>query len=70
VIWEDISDIGANNFCVFFGDFQRADQLVDRTELRITRDNVTSPGFVKFYVRRRVGGLTWDNHSLKILQTL
>jgi HK97 family phage major capsid protein len=69
-IWEDIPDIAANAFCVFFGDFQRAYQLVDRTDLRITRDPYTNPGHVRFYVRRRVGGHVWDNHSLKILQSL
>jgi HK97 family phage major capsid protein len=69
-IWEDLADIGANNFPVLFGDFQRAYQLVDRTELRITRDDVTTPGFIKFYVRRRVGGHVWDNHALRALQTL
>jgi HK97 family phage major capsid protein len=69
-IWEDLSDIGANNFPVIFGDFQRGYQLVDRTDIRITRDPYTNPGYVRFYVRRRVGGHVWDNHALKVLQTL
>jgi HK97 family phage major capsid protein len=68
-IWEDMPDIGAGNFPVFFGDFQRAYQLVDRTEMRITRDPYTTPGLVKFYVRRREGGHVWDNHALRVLQT-
>jgi HK97 family phage major capsid protein len=69
VIWEDIPDIAANAFCVFFGDFQRAYQLVDRTELRILRDPYTNPGYVRFYVRRTVGGHVWDSHALRVLQT-
>jgi HK97 family phage major capsid protein len=66
-IWEDIPGIAANAFCVFFGDFQRAYQRVDRTDIRILQDPHTTPGQIKFLVRRRVGGHVWDNHSLKIL---
>jgi HK97 family phage major capsid protein len=69
-IWEDVPDIGANNFPVIFGDFMRGYMLVDRTDIRITKDPYTTPGFVKYYVRRRLGGITWDNHALKVLQTL
>jgi HK97 family phage major capsid protein len=69
-VWEDLPDIGAGNFPVLFGDFMRGYQLVDRTDLRITRDQVTTPGFVRYYVRRRLGGAVWDNHSVKALQVL
>ncbi len=69
-IWENLANIGANAFPVLFGDFRRGYVLVDRTGLRITRDNVTNVGFIRFYVRRREGGIVLDNHAVKVLQTL
>jgi len=69
-VWENMPNIGANLFPVAVGDWQRAYLLADRVGLRITRDNVTNVGFVKFYVRRREGGHVLDNHAAKFLQTL
>jgi HK97 family phage major capsid protein len=69
-IWENMPNVGANNFPVALGDWQRAYVLCDRTTIRITTDNVTTPGRVKFYVRRREGGHVLDNHAAKFLQTL
>jgi HK97 family phage major capsid protein len=69
-IWENMPAIGANNFPVALGDWRRAYYLADRVGLRITRDNVTNVGFVRFYVRRREGGIVLDNHAAKFLQTL
>lgn len=68
--WEQMDDIGANKYPVFFGNFQRAYLLADRVGLRITRDQVTSIGFVKFYIRRREGGIPLNNDALKILKTV
>ena len=68
--WEDMPDIGTNNFPVAFGDFRRGYVLVDRVGLRITRDNVTTPGFVKFYIRRREGGIVTNNDAIKFLRTI
>ena len=43
--------------------------LVDRSDVRITVDEVTTPGTVKFYVRKRVGGMPYVNDAgfLKLL---
>jgi len=68
--WENMPNIGANLFPVAIGDWRRAYYLADRVGLRITRDNVTNVGFVRFYVRRREGGHVLDNHAAKFLQTL
>src|SRR5690606_22683507 len=38
--WEQMDDIGANNFPVAFGNFRRAYVLADRVGLRVTRDAV------------------------------
>ena len=69
-IWEQMDDVGSNTYPVAFGDFRRGYVLVDRVGLRITRDNVTNVGFVKFYIRRREGGIVLDNHAVKFIKTL
>jgi HK97 family phage major capsid protein len=68
--WEQMPDIGANNFPVAFGDFKRGYVLVDRVGLRITRDNITQPGFVRFYMRRREGGHVLNNNAVKFIRTI
>jgi predicted phage gp36 major capsid-like protein len=37
--------------------------------MRITRDNVTNVGFVRFYVRRREGGIVLNNDAVKWIRT-
>jgi HK97 family phage major capsid protein len=68
--WEQMPDIGLNAFPVGFGNWRRAYVLVDRVGLRITRDNVTNPGFVRFYVRRREGGIVLNNDAAKFIRTI
>jgi HK97 family phage major capsid protein len=68
--WEQMSDVGANLHPIAFGDFRKAYVMTDRVGTRITRDNVTNIGFVKFYVRRRVGGTPLNNDALKFLKTI
>jgi HK97 family phage major capsid protein len=70
-IWEQMDDVGsgAGNFPVAFGDFKRGYVLTDRVGMRITRDNVTNVGFVRFYVRRREGGIVLNNDAIKWLRT-
>lgn len=68
--WEQMPDIAANAFPVGFGDWRRAYVLINRVGLRITRDNVTNPGFVRFYVRRREGGTVLNNDAAKFLRTI
>lgn len=68
--WEQLPDIGVDNFPIAFGDWKRAYVLVDRIGLRITRDNITTPGFVKFYIRRREGGIVRNNDAAKWIRTI
>jgi HK97 family phage major capsid protein len=68
--WEQMPDIAADAFPIGFGNWKRAYTLVDRTGLRITRDNVTNPGFVRFYVRRREGGIVRNNDAAKFIRTI
>ncbi len=67
--WEQMDDIGANKHPVAFGNFRRGYVIADRVGLRITRDNVTNIGFVRFYVRRREGGIVLNNDAIKFIKT-
>ena len=64
-IWEQMANIGSNTFSIAYGNFRRGYTLMDRVGLRITRDNVTNIGFVRFYVRRREGGIVRNNNAIK-----
>lgn len=65
---EDMPAIGANAYPLAIGDWQQAYLLVDLVDtLRISvDDNITAPGYVKFYVRRRVGGKTLNDDAAKL----
>lgn len=67
--WEDMANVATNAFPVAFGDFRRGYVLADRVGLRVTRDNVTNVGFVRFYIRRREGGIVLNNDAIKWLRT-
>lgn len=70
-IWENVPSVGANQHPVIFGDFRRGYVLTDRVgPVRITRDELTHPGYSRYYLRRRVGGTPRNNDALKILKTL
>jgi HK97 family phage major capsid protein len=68
--WEQMPDIGANNFPIGFGNWSRAYLLADRVGMRITVDPYTTPGQTKFYVRRREGGHVLNNDAAKFIRTI
>jgi HK97 family phage major capsid protein len=66
-----VDSVGANTFPVAFGNFRRAYILADHAAsgLRVTvDDNITTPGYVKFYIRKRVGGIVTNNQAVKLLK--
>lgn len=66
---ESMPDIGSNTHPVLFGDFRRGYGVYDAGTMRITLDdNITTPGRVKWYIRRRVGGITLDNNAVKAIK--
>lgn len=68
-ISEAMPDLVADAHPIAFGDFDRAYVLADRGGLRVTLDdNITTPGFVKWYIRRRVGGIAYDTHAVRFLK--
>jgi HK97 family phage major capsid protein len=65
---EDMADVAANAFPIAFGDFRAGYTIVDLVGLRVTMDEVTSPGQVKWIFRKRVGGKVTDNQAVKVLK--
>lgn len=66
---DQMPDIGANSYPVAFANWPSAYTIVDYPQsMRITRDEVTTPGQVKFYVRKRVGGVVTDNYAIRLLK--
>jgi HK97 family phage major capsid protein len=65
---EDMPAVGAGNFPLAFGDFREGYLIADRVGMRMTRDEITLPGFVQFYIRRRVGGRIRNSQAIKLLR--
>lgn len=65
---EDMPAVAAGAFPLAFGDFKEGYLIADRVGLRMTRDEITTPGFVKFYVRKRVGGKLRNSQAIKVLK--
>jgi HK97 family phage major capsid protein len=65
---EDTPAVAANAFPLAFGDFKEGYLICDRVGTRMTRDEITTPGFVKFYVRKRVGGRLRNTQAIKLLK--
>ena len=65
---DNMPALGANNFPVAFGNFQRGYLIVDRAGIRILRDPYTSKPNVLFYTTKRVGGGVVNFEALKLLK--
>lgn len=65
---EDMPVVVANAFPLAFGDFKEGYLIADRVGMRMTRDEITTPGFVKFYIRKRVGGKLRNTQAIKLLK--
>lgn len=65
---EDMPVVAANAFPLAFGDFKEGYLIADRVGLRMTRDEITTAGFVKFYIRKRTGGKLRNTQAIKLLK--
>ncbi len=67
---ENMADVGANTFPAAIGDWHSGYLIADIVNsLRVTLDdNITAPGTVKFYSRRRLGGITYNDDAIKIVK--
>lgn len=65
---EDMPAFGAPAAnAIAFGDFAECYQIVDRLGITVIRDNITTPGFVKYHMRKRVGGGAINFEAVKFL---
>jgi HK97 family phage major capsid protein len=53
---DNIDDIGAGKYPIFYGNFKRAYLIIDRFGTRVLRDPYTAKPYVAFYTTKRVGG--------------
>jgi HK97 family phage major capsid protein len=68
-VWEDMGNPTVDlSLAVAFGAWKRAYLLTYRTELLITQEGFTNPGFIRFWVRRRYGGIPLNNDAVKFLK--
>jgi len=65
---DNIDDIGAEKYPIFFGYFKRAYLIIDRMGIRILRDPYTIKGNVLFYTTKRVGGGIISFEAIKALK--
>ncbi len=62
--------VGAGNVPILVGDFYRGYELVAIGNMLITVDaNITSPGFIKWYLRQRWLGKLIDNNAIRAIRT-
>lgn len=64
---EDMDAPDTDTVAMFFGNFGEAYTVVDREGMQVIRDPYTSPGNVKFYVAKRVGGALTNPEAVKAL---
>lgn len=65
---DDMPSIGANAFCVAFGDFREAYIILDRIGIRLLRDPYTNKPYVNFYVTKRVGNMILNSEAVKFIK--
>jgi len=66
---EDMPNVGSNTFPIAFGDFRAGYTFCNRVGTSLTiDDNITTPGYVKFYIRRRVGGKLRNDDAIKLVK--
>lgn len=53
---DNVADIGAGAYPIFYGNFKRAYLIIDRFGIRVLRDPYTNKPYVMFYTTKRVGG--------------
>jgi HK97 family phage major capsid protein len=69
-IVQDLPDVAASAYPVYFGDFKRGYRLADRVAMEILRDEVTqaTSGAVRFIARKRLGGQVVLAEAIRKLQ--
>ncbi|WP_422028471.1 phage major capsid protein [Pyruvatibacter mobilis] len=64
----DMPDVGTNAHPIAFGNFREGYMFGERHGMRLTVNEVTDPGRVKFNFRRRVGGGVRNDDAIKMVK--
>jgi len=64
----NVEDIGADAYPIYFGNFKRAYLILDRFGIRVLRDPYSSKPYVLFYTTKRVGGGITLYEAIKTLR--
>jgi len=65
---EDMPALATDVVGILFGDFRQAYTVVDRLGVAVLRDpGYSKPGFVRWYVRKRIGGALTNPEAVKAL---
>jgi HK97 family phage major capsid protein len=65
---EDMADLAANSLSIAFGNFKRGYLIVDKLGTRMVRDPYTAPGWIKFYIFKRVHGAIADSNAIRVMK--
>lgn len=65
---DNLDDIGAGKYPLFYANFKRAYLIIDRLGTRVLRDPYTSKPYVLFYTTKRVGGGIVMYEAIKALK--
>lgn len=65
---DNVDDIGANAYPIWFANWKRAYLIVDRFGIRVLRDPYTNKPYVLFYTTKRVGGGIIMYEAIKALK--
>ena len=65
---DNVEDIGAGKYPIYFGNFKRAYLILDRFGIRVLRDPYSSKPYVLFYTTKRVGGGIVMYEAIKTLK--
>jgi HK97 family phage major capsid protein len=65
---DNVADVAANAYPVWFGDFRRGYLVVDRAGVRVLRDPYSAKPYVQFYTTKRVGGGVQNFEAIKALK--
>ena len=67
-IAEDMPDVAADATPIASGDFQRGYLIADRAGRQLIRDEATKPGYIRWQIFKRVGGILKDSDAIKLLR--
>lgn len=66
---EDMPNVGANAFPIAIADWNMAYLVVQVGDMRVTiDDNVSTPGFIRYYVRQRLLGHVLQSDAVKVVK--